>query len=152
MLRRARIQRDEAKNDVETEAYQKLVGVYDKQVETLKIRVSELDSTSQEQKRKDAVKSAIRRMGKALPSKTLDETPELWHPIRDAVMKVLENDDQRQVFLAGIGSGFQDLTRPRKKKNRKNTGTEGDCAEDGAEDGVKGADGGDDKKEDMDVV
>lgn len=118
LLRNARSQRDEADNKVERDAYQKLVGVYDAQVEDLKAKLATMDSKSHERKLKEAVLSAVRRMGKALPSKTLESNPELLNPIRDAVLKALADDDQRQTFLAGVGSGLQDLNRPR-KKNRK---------------------------------
>lgn len=118
LLRQTRENRDRSDDDTERESYQNLIKIYTNKVESFRRQLDKMDNENTEQRRKDAEISSWRRMGKAMVSKTLDQNPEMFNKIRDAVAAAAETTSNKQAFLAGVGSGLQDLSKPSRKKKK----------------------------------
>lgn len=123
-----------ATSEQERTSLQSLLSFYTSQLATMTQRLSQMNDVTAEQRRKEALVAAVRRMGKALPSKTLEENPELLAPLRETLLKALPTDDLRSVFLAGIGSAQQDLAKSTRKRNKsKRSRTESQVSHEGDE-------------------
>jgi hypothetical protein len=128
-LRSSRSSRDSAGNKEERELYQKLVDNYENELKTKTGQMSEMNKSAQDRRNQDAVLSAWRNMGKAMASKTLQRQDggDVMNGIRDAVAKAAREEsgtDAEQAFLAGVGTGVRDLTKPSRKKAKKSESAE----------------------------
>lgn len=134
----------------ERKALQSLIDIHKAHAASAKSRMEVASASMTVKKKEDARSAAIRRMGQALPSKMLDSNPDLLAPLRDAVLKAFTNDNDRQIFLAGVGKAQQDLNRPKRRTTKRaeeeNDGEEeeGDSSESSGEEEGNQSQGGSD--------
>jgi hypothetical protein len=102
-------------------SYNNLIKVFTADVDRLKKQLSSMDEKAEERRFTEAELAAWRNMGKAMPSKTLERHGDKMYRIRDAVAKVAGemSTEAQQAFLAGVGVGVRDVSKPSRKKTKK---------------------------------
>ena len=120
-LRNARENRDSSTNDEARASYEKLVKIFTTEVDNLRTKLSGMEEEATERKYSEAQLSAWRNMGKAMPSKTLERDGDTMDRMRDAIAKVASDmsTEAQQAFLAGVGAGVRELSKPSRKKSKK---------------------------------
>ena len=120
-LKHARESRDNASDEKERESWSNLVKVYSSSLEQLNSQLSSLDHQAGTKRQNDAKLAAWRNMGKALPSKTLKSDTESFNQFRDTIAETASKlgKEYAQAFLAGVGTGLNDLSKTKRAKKQR---------------------------------
>ena len=121
-LRHASESRDQSTTDEVRGNCIYLVDIYTADVDNLRTELDKMEEKTVKQRQAKAHLAAWRNMGRAMPSKTLCES-EMFEKFRDAIAGTAEGMSKAyaQAFLAGVGTGLNDLSKTKSVRKKKKT-------------------------------